>query len=71
MRSLFFIFCLTAFFNPAHAQRALVTKTGSIKFTSAKNADVNAINRQVSAVITDTGKYRLCIIDQGIQVSIG
>lgn len=54
MRHLFLIICLTLFFHAVHAQRPLVSKTGSIKFTSAKNADVTAINRQVSVITATT-----------------
>lgn len=69
MRKLFLIIALTAFYS-VHAQRPLVTKTGSIKFTSAKNADVTAINRQVSAVITDTGSITFALLIRGFRFEL-
>jgi hypothetical protein len=69
MRSLFFLICLTVF-HSVQAQRPLVTKTGSIKFTSAKNADVTAINRQVSAVITDTGSIAFALLVRGFRFEL-
>lgn len=63
MHTVFLLICLVACFDPLNAQKTLSTGNASVKFVSARNSDVSAVNNKVNVTINEAGdiSFRLLI----------